>query len=397
MTRMIKTAITFLIQSISHSLPYLVLGSLVDSRLYNVFMLVYPFQFLSMIVATLCENIGTRAIVRDNGEHNSAEAMSARGLGAVGYLIFILVSIPLVIVIAPYYVDFSKLDNWYIKPVICGYIVYQSYSVTWLYSIFEDICGNHKKAMIISIKFLLISIITILISLIFKIDSINIMYLSMALNIILILHLVIQNKHYFKNMRLEYIKNISSGVPSMISYIFLTATYLIGIFKSSTAGLSEIATLSSIVLFFDCVWDAQYCIAEHYNSLAERGNKLNALKLSIRRGILVTLILSVLPLSITVLNGINSENIQITIIELAAFLLYGLCAPFKAYSLSEYKIKYCNLLIISIASIRVITTGLIPSEYSSEISLIVTYAIHLPIMIALCYITNRRKKLKLCA
>lgn len=320
--------------------------------------------------------------------------MESRGLGIICYLIFVVVQIPVEFVVTPYYIGQLSLDSWYVKNSILAMIAYQGYGVTWLYSIFEDICGKHNKAIKLSIIYQVAQVIAVQTQLIFRLNADEQMKMLAAINLMLIVCIVFKHKNYFKNIQLKHIQNIKSGIPAQCSKLFTVMVYLVCSTKVASTGDDNLVIFQAIMIFFDPIWDTQYAVVEHYNMLAENNNRKQALKIAVKRGLLLNLVLLAIPIIAQVLIGLdltNTEILEIIGIEAIAYIQHFGYSILRAYVISEFKIIQCSILVIAQSVVRFISTVVIRNTYQSEIGIIVNCVIFIPLLLFMYYKAEHRR------
>lgn len=378
-----KTAFSVTIQSISFSIPYIILGSFVDYRMFIVYTLLYPFQCLGSAISSVFENIGIRSIVVNNGSHNSIDEVKSRNLGRLLQLIYVIISIPLNYFLVDVYINYLGLDAWYIDTCRLASLSISCYFTVWLFGMFEDICGKHKTCAVYSIAYLSVSTFCTLLTLLFDKGVIWFSKMSLCSYFILIALLCYQNRDMFYNINIKHIYNAKYSTPSAINSSIVAVIYLLCSVKASLAGNTALTSISTVIVFFDFVWDSQYSIIENYNRLAENGNKINALYKTLLPGVFETLTMISLSIFVMCILGVNifdGDILLLIMVEFIALFLYSFYELFKAYLFVSYSIKVCSILFFIAPLFRLSVTYITPSAYASEISLIFTALLFLPIM-----------------
>lgn len=273
-------------------------------------------------------------------------------------------------------------------------ISYQGYAITWLYSIFNDICGEHNKAIKLSIIYQISQIISIQAQLIFRLDTDKQMITLTIINLVLIACIAIKNRQYFNNIQLKHMQNIKSGIHSQCNQLFTVMVYLVCSSKVANTGDNSLVVFSAIMIFFDPIWDTQYAVIEHYNMLADNGNKSQALKIAIKRGVILNSVLLTIPIIAQIGVGLDLTDIkviEVICIEALAYIQYFWYSVLRAYVISEFRLIQCSILVIAQAIVRFISTLVINNTYQSEIGIIVNCVAFIPLLMFMYYKSNNKR------
>lgn len=380
MKRLLKITLTFWMQSLGFMLPYLILGLLIDKKIYLVWGLIYPLQFIGAIAYQYAEGIASLSVIRSDGRHDSKEANIARNTGLIfligyGVIFFILSQL--------FMVDYLKFfGGWsdYVKPCILACCSYSIYCLFWYKAYVEEVQGN--SVVQYGAIFLISSMVGVIISIIFNIkDTYTLVLLLFIPNLIAILAILVihyQKAEYRHGFDVRLFKNGISAMPKILSSLMVFGVYVIGYRRTGLSGESTVMTLSTLGIYFDSAWDAGSSACEHYEALADKGNKDRVYDI-LGRVIVLGLLLPIIPLTLSILSG-NTNNIMLLAAESLALVIYPLHSVYKCYFQLNTTLVIGTVITLSIEAMRLVSTWLIPSAYSSEYSILVTYSFTLIVM-----------------
>lgn len=390
MKRLLKITLTFWMQSLGFMLPYLILGILVDRRIYFVWGLIYPLQFIGAIAYQYAEGIASLSVIRSDGEHNSKEAGVARNTGfifLIGYgIIFFILS---QLFMADYLEYFGGWAD-FVKPCILAGSSYTIYCLFWYKAYIEDVQGNHVVRY--GVTFLVSSMVGVIASIIFDIkDTYTIVLLLFIPNLISILATLVvhyRKVKYRHGFDMRMLKNGISAMPRILGSLMISGVYILGYRRTGLSGESTLLTLSSIGICFDSAWDAGSSICQHYEALADKGNKDLVYNI-LGRAVVLGLLLPIIPLAIIFLSN-SVYDVMLLAAESIALVIYPVYSVFKCYFQLNTALVVGTAVTLSIEALRLMFTWLIPSPYSSEYSLLVAYIVTIAILI-IAHSIHRRK------
>ena len=375
MVRLLKMTLTFWLQSLGFMLPYLILGILIDKKIFLIWGLIYPLQFVGAIVYNYAEGIASLSIVRGNKRHNSNEASIARNTG----IIFLAVYLLCIAILSCYFMEdyLNYFGGWgdYVIPCIIANISYTIYCIFWYKAYIEEIQGN--GVIRYGIIFFCSSMMGVIVSLLCHFQ--NAIYIVSSLFIFNLIGLVyILIEHYIdKGNRVKpSLKLLLAGfnaMPKIASSFIHCIIYVIGYRRTGVGGESMILTLSTLGIFFDSAWDAGASAYEHYEALADNGNKDMVYPL-LGRMVILGLILPIMPVTLMIITD-SIDNIILVVAEALALIVYPINSLFKSYFHISTPLVVGTTITLVTEIIRLWFTWIIPSAYSSEYSIIVTYTI----------------------
>lgn len=366
MGRLLKMTLTFWLQSLGFMLPYLILGILVNQKIYLVWGLIYPLQFVGAIIYNYAEGIASLNIVRGNKGHDSNEAGLARNTGMSVLLVYLVgITIFSCYFMKSYLAYFGGWED-YIIPCIISNVSYTIYCIFWYKAYIEEIQGN--GVIKYGVIFFCSSMIGVIVSLLCHFE--NMVYIVLSLftfNFIALIYILVEHYKEPSNRAKPSLKLTLGGLsamPKLVGSTITCAIYVIGYRRTGLGGESMIMTLSTLGIFFDSVWDAGSAACEHYEALADNGNKDIVYKV-MGRIVILGLILPVVPTLLMILFS-DISNWVLILAEAGALILYPIYLTLNSYFQLNLALKFGTALTLVESTMRLILTYCIPSAYSSE-------------------------------
>ena len=376
MRRLFISAFSFLLQSAAFSVPYVVCGAVLDSRLYLVYGLAYPLQALVNIACFAAEANVSSKTVKDCNSHS---AKSSKVLQNSTLLVFIMTMIILAVVyqtMIPVYL--RAVGGWeeYSAECLLVSVSFMCYSIVWLRNLIFEIRG--KSHCMCGIVYFVMSVVStiLLLFMYFMGFQLTLRGTTIALTIFPVGFALILVVSYFwqKDSRDVSVKQAltisSTGIPKISGSVLSLIAYTIGYSKANS--VESVTALTIAILSFDLVYDAIWVVDPHYYAISDNGRK-DSVQAVLPRSVVLGVTLCIIPIGVVTFANMWGSLWLIVAVNCVSVIATCASRVFECYCTVNASIWFCTFVRIGTKGARAILTYRIPSVYATEYATCIVY------------------------